>query len=468
MTMQIKFLGAAENVTGSCYLVETDRTRILVDCGMYQERDFKHRNWTPFPVEPQSIDAVVLTHAHLDHAGLLPKLVKEGFHGKIHCTPATADIAGIVLRDSARIQEEDAIYKKKRHQRERREAKHPEIALYGAQDAEDTIARFETTPYTDPVSINDDLDVSFHDAGHILGSAMVRIQAGHGADQRTLVFSGDVGRCGTPMLRDPTLFDQADYVCVESTYGDRLHKPESSVPEDLERVINDTCRAGGNIVIPSFAVERTQEILYRLNELLMADRIPHLLVFVDSPMAIRVTEVFRRHLDLFDDKTAELLKQGRHPCDFPGLTMSRTVAQSKAINRIKGTVIIIAGSGMCTGGRVKHHLANNIDRPESTILFVGYQASGTLGRTILEGAVDVRIHGQQHRVKARIDKINGFSAHADRDELIRWLGGLKTPPRHVFVTHGETKAAHAFAKRVADKTSWPVSVPVYEQQVALD
>jgi metallo-beta-lactamase family protein len=277
-----------------------------------------------------------------------------------------------------------------------------------------------------------------------------------------------VGRCGLPILEDPTFFDHADYVLVESTYGDRLHKPSASIPGSLAKIVNRTHKLGGNIVIPSFAVERTQELLYHLGGLLAEKRIPHLPVFVDSPMAIRVTEVFKRHPELFDDETLALLKEGRHPCDFPGLTLTRTADESKAINGHDGTSIIIAGSGMCTGGRIKHHLKHNIVRPESTLLFVGYQASGTLGRLILEGRDEVRIHGQEYRVEAAVAKINGFSAHADRRELFDWLSSLKRSPRRVFVTHGEPDSAENFAMFVRGKTGWETEVPAYGDSVTLE
>ena len=312
------------------------------------------------------------------------------------------------------------------------------------------------------------IEATFHEVGHILGATAISLRVGHGSDSRTVLFSGDVGRWNVPIVRDPDVITEADYVVVESTYGDRLHAPSADIPDKLAGIVNRTREAGGNLVVPSFAVERTQELLYHLNELLHEDRIPHLRVFVDSPMAIRVTEVFRRHRELFDEQAMRLLDEGRHPCDFPGLTMCRSVRESKSINHIRGTAIIIAGSGMCTGGRIKHHLSHHIGRPESTVLFVGYQAKGTLGRIILEGADSVRIHGQTHTVNARIAKINAFSAHADRDELLRWLSGIESAPRHVFVTHGEPTSAHAFAQVLEERFGWGASVPVYRQTCALE
>jgi metallo-beta-lactamase family protein len=468
MQIKLSFLGATRNVTGSRYLLETGNVKLLVDCGLYQEREFVERNWDRFPVEPGTLDAVLLTHGHLDHCGLLPKLAREGFRGKIYCTDATSEIAQIVLLDSAHIQEEDAQHKKERHEREGRRGRYPEVPLYTVEDAKASFPLFSPVEYEEKVRVNDGIEASFHDAGHILGASMIKLEISQNGERRIVLFSGDVGRWDKPILRDPTIFDEADYVLVESTYGDRLHKDPKDIDDVMSDIINSTAESGGNIAIPSFAVERSQEVLYCLSRLLAEDRIPHLMVFMDSPMAISVTEVFRHHPQLFDEEMAGLIRRGESPFDFPGLKMTRTAEESKAINRIKGTVIIIAGSGMCTGGRIKHHLIRNITRPESTILFVGYQANGTLGRQILEGAEEVRILGRMYPVEARIDKINGFSAHADRDELLRWLSGLRKPPRHVFVTHGEPAAARHFADLLVEKKNWEVSVPSYNDQVVLD
>lgn len=465
--MQLNFLGAAGNVTGACYLLDVEGKRLLIDCGMYQERDLKTRNWDDFPVPPKSLDCVLLTHAHLDHCGRLPRLVQQGFKGRIYCTPATADIARIVMFDAAKIQEEDAAFKQKRHAKEGRTPPFPEIPLYTAKDVEATVPLFETREYGQPLSLGDGLEVEFRDAGHILGSSSVYVRAGRNGDRRTVVFSGDIGRWGAPILRDPVPVDEADYVLVESTYGDRQHKDSATIPGALEAAINQTCKAGGNIVIPAFAVERSQDLMYHLNMLLTQRRIPHVRVFVDSPMAVSVTQVFQRHPELFDRETLDLLRRGLHPCDFPGLTMSRTADESKTIRNQAGTSIILAGSGMCTAGRVKHHLVDNITRPESRILFVGYQATGTLGRIILEGAREVRILGKTYPVRAQVSKVNGFSAHGDRNELLRWLSGMRAAPRQIFVIHGEPEAAKSFAGYVHEKTSWNTSVAAYHAPVEL-
>ncbi len=468
MQIKLTFLGAAQNVTGSRYLVETKKARFLVDCGLYQERELKQRNWEPFSFPPEALDALLLTHAHLDHCGLLPKLIKSGFQGKIHCTAATAEITQIVLLDSAHIQEEDAEFKRRRHKREGRKGPHPEIPLYTTADARSSLSLLSPLKYEEPLQIGEGVEATFYDAGHILGSSMIKVRVRENGEERSILFSGDIGRWDKPILRDPTLFDEADYILVESTYGDRLHQDQGNIDEMLSEVINSTEKAGGNIVIPSFAIERSQEILYHLNNLLMENRIPHLMVFMDSPMAIGVSEVFEHYPELFDQEMMELIRRRESPFDLPGLKTTRTAEESKAINHIKGTVIIIAGSGMCTGGRVKHHLVKEIHRAESTILFVGYQASGTLGRQIVEGAKEVRILGQPYPVRAKVAQIHGFSAHADRDELFRWTSSLKKPPKQVFVTHGESHAAHHFANFLQEKKGWKVSVPSYRDEAVLD
>jgi metallo-beta-lactamase family protein len=464
----IRFLGAAQNVTGSRYLLEFNGSRILVDSGLYQERAMRDRNWEAFPVGPDSIDAIVLTHAHLDHCGFLPRLVKKGFRGKVHCTAATAEIAEIALLDSAHLLVEDAEYKKRRHEREGRKGPHPEVPLYTEEDARNSFPLFDPCKFDEPRDVAEGVRVTFLTAGHILGAAHVKIDLEAAGERRTLVFSGDIGRWDRPILEDPTLFEEADYLVMESTYGDRLHEDPKNLDRMIEDVIQSTKRRGGNVVIPSFAIGRTQDLLYCLNCLLLEGRIPQMMVFMDSPMAIRVTEVFKRHRELFDEEALELVQEGNSPFSFPSLKATPTANDSKAINYIRGTVIIIAGSGMCTGGRIKHHLVNNISRPECTVLFVGYQAEGTLGREIVDGAKTVRILGREHPVKAGVVQVHGFSAHADRDELLRWLSAMKKPPRHVFVTHGEPKASKAFAHLLRKEKNWEVSVPGYRDTTRLE
>ncbi len=465
--MKLRFLGAAENVTGSSHFLEANDLRIMVDCGYYQERDFKYRNWEPFAEDPASIDCVILTHAHLDHCGLLPKLVKEGFSGSIYTTDATADIAEIVMRDSAKIQAEDVAYKKKRHKKQGRTSQYPYEPLFRMEDVDKVVPLFKRLPYGKEQKLGTGVTVTLHDAGHILGSASAKIEVNKHGATRSIVFSGDLGRWGSPILCDPDVFEHADYVCVESTYGNREHKDNSTIPTTLARVINAAYKAGGNIIIPSFAIERTQELLYRLSDLERQGRIPKLPVVVDSPMASKVTEVFKHHRELFDKETKDRIALGQNICDFSGLQMTHTVEESKAVNKRKGSSIIIAGSGMCTGGRIKHHIFNNIERPESVILFVGYQAKGTLGRLLLEGMDRVRLFGEECQILARIEKVNGMSAHADRKELLKWLQDMKEPPDKIFVIHGEEHSAASFAEYVHDRMGIETHVAKYQETVEL-
>jgi metallo-beta-lactamase family protein len=468
MNINLTFMGAARNVTGSRYLLETNNTTLLVDCGLYQERDFLHRNWEPFRCSPKELSAVLLTHAHLDHSGLLPKLVNEGFRGRVYCTPATADITKIILIDAAHLQEEDAAYKKKRHAREGRPGHFPEIPLYTVADAEASLRLFTPVEYNQTVAIGEGIEATFYDAGHVLGSSMIKLRISQGGEKRSIVFSGDIGRWDRPILHDPSVFHYTDYIVMESTYGDREHEGTGEIGEDLAEIVKSAFAAGGNIIVPSFALQRAQEILYYLNNLLRENRIPHFMVYLDSPMAIKITEVFKQYYELFDKDMRDLISHHQSPFDFPGLKMVETVEESKALNAIKGTVMIIAGSGMCTGGRIKHHLANNISRPECTVLFVGYQAAGTLGRLILDGAKSVRIHGQPYPVRARITQVQGFSAHADRDDLLRWLSNLSVTPRHIFITHGEISSAEQFSQYLNEKTGFESSVPTYGTIAHLD
>lgn len=468
MSIKLQFLGAAQNVTGSRHLLEANGTRLLVDCGLYQERHFQERNWERLPVPPESIGAVLLTHAHLDHCGLLPKLVKDGFRGRIYCTEATAEIARIILLDSAKLQEEDAAFKRKRHEREGRKGPRPEVPLYTVADAEVSFPHFSPVKYKQPVTINGGIEATFCEAGHVLGSSIIKVKVAQDGESRTVVFSGDIGRPDRPIVQDPSIVEQADYVLVESTYGDRVHEGPEDTKKTIAEVINSSREARGKIVVPSFALERSQELLYYVNELLLEKAIPQLPVFLDSPMASRITKVFQKHRELYDEEMTQFVKRNKSPFDFPGLQMAGTSEESKAINHVKGTAMIIAGSGMCTGGRIKHHLINNITKHQNTIMFVGYQAVGTLGRRIVDGEKQVRILGQECPVNARVARVNGFSAHADKEELLEWLRGLKKPPKRVFVVHGESESARHFADFIGEKTGWQVTVPAYQDQVILD
>jgi metallo-beta-lactamase family protein len=467
--MKIHFLGANRQVTGSRYCLELNHSKILIDCGMFQERPYLDRNWEPSPIPPSEIDAVVLTHVHIDHCGLIPKLVSEGFSGPIYCTRPSVQLAEVVLRDAARIQTEDVKFKKKRHEKEGRRGKHPEIPLFDDSDVDHTIPLLKGVPYQRTIQINDSVSVTFHEAGHILGSAMLEFQVKESAGATRIVFSGDIGQWDKPLIRDPTLFDEADYVVMETTYGDHNHPSAGDIETQLETVINETVSNNGNVVIPTFAVERAQELVYYIGRLAHAKRIPYLDVFLDSPMAVDVTDVFRNHRDCLDEETWKLIMSNEPPLKFPGLHLVSRSQDSKAINDRRKPCIIMATSGMCTAGRIKHHLRKNIGRAESTILFVGYQAHGTLGRQILEGNSLVRIHGREWKVKARVSRIDGFSGHADQAALLRWIGNLKQAPRQVFLTHGDEDASQSFAEELRRRFSWPgVSLPHYQEVVTID
>lgn len=468
--MKVKFLGAASQVTGSCFLLSANGLNFLVDCGLYQERDFQARNWEPFPFPPQKINYILLTHAHLDHCGLIPKVVREGFRGRILCTPPSAEILPIVLFDTAKLQEEDAQIKKKRHEKEGRRGPYPEIPLYTTADVEKALPLVEAVDYHLKVNLGSGVQVTFREAGHILGSAIIEltVEDGGGQGARKILFSGDLGQWNKPLVRDPETFEQADYIFLESTYGDREHDHPEKVADRLAENVNRVASRGGNLVIPTFAIERAQELMFHLSQLVREKRIPQLPVFLDSPMAVSVTNVFGHYLKYLDDESRALFSSGQNPFEFPGLKLVQSFEESRLIEKTRGSAIIMAGSGMCTGGRIKQHLVNNISRPESTILFVGYQARGTLGRQILEGQSPVRIYGQMYQVRATVDQIQGFSAHADRAQLWKWLGSFERPPRTVFLIHGEKEVIQHFAGEISEQTGWPVEIPEYLSEYRLD
>jgi len=468
LRIRLRFLGAAGNVTGSRHLLEFDGTKVLIDCGLYQERQYQNRNWEDFGFEPSSLSAVLLTHAHLDHCGLLPKLVKEGFRGPVYCTQATAELAQIVLLDAGKLQEEDAEFKRKRHRKAGYTPPRPVEPLYTMEEAKACFQQFRPLPFHEPIRLGPGLEADFHEAGHILGASMIRIAVCRHGECRTLVYTGDLGRIGRPILRDPETFDRADYLLVESTYGDREHQTPEDTKRQLEAAVNRTWQAGGNLVVPSFSIGRSQEVLYYMNQLLLEDRIPHIMTFLDSPMAVRATRVFEKYSNLYDSEMSRLVLNHESPFSFRGLKLIESPRESKAINHIKGTVMIIAGSGMCTGGRIKHHLVNNISRPESTILFVGYQAQGTLGRKILDGEPEVRFLGQMLPVKAAVVRVHGFSAHADRREILEWLKKLQKSPRKVFLIHGEKDSAENFKTYLTEKTGWDIHVPAFQEEAVID
>lgn len=465
--MKLHFLGANRQVTGSRYLLRAGGKNILIDCGLFQERKFLSRNWEQSPIPPREVDLLLLTHAHLDHCGLIPKFVREGFRGNILATAPTIDLARLVMEDSARIQVEDAAYKKRRHEKEGRGGTFPEEPLYTPEDAQAAIKQLKLVEYDKALELGEGVSVIYRDAGHIIGSAMLEVFTRDSGVAQKIVFSGDIGPTNRPLLKDPYQIKEADYIVMESTYGDRNHKEVGEEADVLARVVNETIERGGNLIIPTFAIDRAQEILYTFSELAHAKRIPQITVFFDSPMAIKATEIYKRYKGLLDEETHALLKAGKHPFQFPGLHLVRSPAESISINSKGGSSVILAGSGMCTGGRVKHHLRQNISRPESTILFAGYQADGTLGRRILHGDPQVRIHGQDYTVRAKIEELNGLSAHADRRGLMNWLAGFEHPPTTLFLTHGEESAAKSLATHVQETLEWNVDVPEYDSMVDL-
>jgi metallo-beta-lactamase family protein len=465
--MKLHFLGANRQVTGSRYVLEAGGMQVMIDCGMFQERQFLERNWSCCPIPPAAIDAMLLTHVHIDHSGLIPKFVKDGFRGPIHTTDPSVPLAEVMLRDAAKIQEEDAAYKAKRHRREGRHGRYPEIPLYTDDDVTTVLPLLKGCSYREPVQVTPAIRATFHDAGHILGSAMIEVDATENGKTTKIIFSGDIGQWHKPIIRDPSLLSHGDYIIMESTYGDRMHEDGGDVGTQLERVVNQTLAAGGNVVIPTFATERAQELMYHFGRLTHDKRIPHMPVFMDSPMAVDITEIFQRFHEYYDEEMWRLINSNQSPLKFPGLTMVRTADESKRINHLKQGAVIMASSGMCNAGRIKHHLKNNIERPECTILFVGHQATGTLGRQILDGARGVRIHGQMFQVRAKIAQIFGFSAHADRGGLLKWLSHFQQPPRQLFLTHGEENVSLALADHVRSTMGWNVSVPNYEETVEL-
>jgi metallo-beta-lactamase family protein len=460
----IQCLGAAGTVTGSKFLLDADGHRVLVDCGLYQGlKELRLRNWDRLPVDPAQIDAVLLTHAHIDHTGYLPRLVKDGFTGRVWATAATADLARILLPDSGHLQEEEAAYHNARGT-----SKHtPALPLYTAEEGATAAARVEGVALDQRITPLPGIDATWRVAGHILGAASIAVDVGADGGRRRIVFSGDVGRTGAPLMPAPTSIGAADYVFVESTYGDRRHDPEP-VPAQLERAIRDGVERGGAIVVPAFAVGRTQELIYHLQALEADGRIPRLPTYVDSPMAIEATALYCAHPESLDPVSARPVLAGACGLRTERFHLARTVEESKAINKERGPVVIMASSGMATGGRVLHHLKARLPDPRSTVLLVGFQAVATRGRLLQDGARSIRIFGEDVPVRAHVETIHGLSAHADLDGLLGWLRTAAPPPRRVFVVHGDPTPAATLAGRVRAELGWAVEVPGYRDRLSLD
>jgi metallo-beta-lactamase family protein len=455
----LTFLGAAETVTGSKHLLDTGSHRILVDCGLFQGlKELRLKNWDPLPVPASSIDAVILTHAHLDHSGYLPRLVSQGFRGRIFCTPGTRDLCTLVLPDSAHIQEEDA-----RNANRHSYTKHnPALPLYTVDDAEHTLMLLQPVGYNRPVPVVPEATVEFINAGHLLGSAYARVKLGG----KTLLFGGDLGRYGRPVLPDPLPVDHADVLLLESTYGDRLHEPDDQ-GQRLEEIITQAIARGGKLIIPAFAIGRVEELLYWLKRLEDEKRIPVLPVFVDSPMAAKALQFYTDHADELD---LDLMPGARGVCTFctTRLTTVASVQQSQELTASRRQAIVIAASGMATGGRVLHHLAEALPSEKNTVLFVGFQAAGTRGRKLVDGEKTVRIKGQDIPVKATIESLDSMSAHADAGEIMRWLSGFSAPPSMTYLVHGEPGSLNALKQRIEkEKQQWPVHIARYLETVQL-
>lgn len=468
--MKLTFLGATKMVTGSSYLLEVGKSRILVDCGMFQgSKLITALNRRDFAFVPQTIDCVLLTHAHVDHSGLIPKLCKQGFQGPIYSTKVTQELCSIMLPDSAHIQEFEAEVSGRKGKRQGKEVQEP---LYTVQDAYESLKQFKTLPYGKLQTISPEVSVRFLDAGHILGSAVIEVFVAEedekGQNQQTkLVFSGDLGQPDQPIIQDPTIIEDADYLLIESTYGDRLHEAQDRV-EKLAQIINDTVAQGGNIVIPSFAVGRTQTLLYYLHQLFKDKTIPDIPVIIDSPLAISATDIFMHNPEYFDEEARQtIIHDCENPLMTPHLTFTKSAEESKAINNLETSAIIISASGMADAGRILHHLKHNLWRPESSVVFVGYQAQGSLGRRILEGVKRVKIMGEEISVRAQIHTLEGFSAHADKKQLIDWISHFKNKPKKVFIVHGEIQMSAPFAATLEQELGLNTYIPQYGDQAVI-
>lgn len=473
--MKITFLGATKTVTGSNFLVEAAGKRFLVDCGMYQGKaELESENHREFDYNPSEIDFMLLTHAHIDHSGRIPKLYNEGFKGPIYAHKATCDLCGIMLPDSGHIQEMESQWKNKKRLRKGEQELPP---LYTAEDAINCLELFSPVKYDQIIQVDENIYVRFNDAGHMLGSSIIEIWAKEDGKETKAVFTGDLGNNDIPLLASPTMLDNCDYLVMESTYGSRLHNRNDEKAEMFLNIVSETIDNGGTVVIPSFAVGRTQEILYELNKIKETKddeefrrkyrTLMKAPVYVDSPLAISATEVFRQNTDLFDDEIKEEMERGDNPLEFPGLKFTPTADESKALNESKEPAIIISASGMCEVGRIKHHLKHNIWNPNSTILFVGYQANGTLGYSIVNGAKKVTIFGEEFAVNARVEYIEGYSGHADQEWLMNFIYSFITKPKHIFLVHGEEDSQEVLKDKIQEETGIGVSIPEYGETYEL-
>lgn len=459
--MKIKFCGAASGVTGSCHMISTENHKILLDCGQFQGgKQQEALNAEPFPFDPAEIECVILSHAHIDHCGRLPLLVKRGFTGDIYCTDATADLLEVMLRDSGFIHEKEAEWQNRKNERAGRKPIEP---LYTLKDSEETLKHVKPVMYDQLFEVNDSMKAVFNDAGHILGSAITELWVTENDNVTKVVFSGDLGVLDRPILRDPTIIKKADCVIMESTYGNRLHPQNATSIEELLDIVIKTTKRGGTVVIPSFAVGRTQELIFEFNRFYeerpeYRSELEKLKVYIDSPMATTATEVFRKNAQVFDDETKEYILKGDNPLDFQNLKFVRSTAESQALNMDNASKVIISASGMCEAGRIRHHLKHNLWDGKNSVVFVGYQAEGTLGRALTTGVKDIALFGEAVHVNAEIHNLEGFSGHADRDGLIGWLKGFQKKPAQLFLVHGEEESKIALAETIKQETGMDATV----------
>jgi metallo-beta-lactamase family protein len=464
--MKITFCGAVGTVTGSCYLIETEQHRFIVDCGMFQgSKEIRSLNEREFLFNPGDLDFVLLTHAHIDHSGLIPKLVKNGFSKTIFATKATVELCRIMLPDSGHIQEMELEWRNRKRARKGQPLLEP---LYTSLDARNSLRFFQAVNYQEEFRPVPEITVRFLDAGHILGSAIIEIYVTEGRTTTKLVCSGDLGQKNQPIINDPTYVLDADYLLIESTYGNRLHEEVEERVRQLRRMIIESVESGGNLIIPAFAVGRTQDLLYHIRKLLLKGEIPRIPVYIDSPMAVSATEIYRDSPGYYDEPTLKMLADNQSPFEYNNLHFIRTVDESRRLNEIAKGTIIISASGMCEAGRILHHLKHNLWRPESHVLFVGYQAEGTLGRRLLEGAKVVKIMGEEIGVRAQIHSIGGFSAHADQAGLLDWLGAFQKMPRGIFITHGENGAQKELAALISRNFGITPSIPAWGEEYELN
>jgi metallo-beta-lactamase family protein len=458
--MKLQFLGAAGTVTGSKHYLTDQGKKVLVDSGMFQgPKKLRERNWEPLPLDPADLDCVLLTHAHIDHTGYLPRLGRDGLKAPVHCTWGTRDLAKILLPDAARLQEEEANYRN----RKKKTKFHPALPLFSIVDAEQVLTRLKGHHYEESFAPVEGWKATFHDAGHILGSAWIDLEAGG----RRIVFSGDLGRTGAPILKDPQRpTGRCDVLLLESTYGDREHS-QNDKHEDLASIVSEVAKRNGTLVIPAFAVERTQEILYLLEELIRREDIPKLPVFIDSPMAVKATRLFREHRDYYDEETMALIAKGERVLSYRNLQLCESVEESKSILKTPGPKIVISASGMATGGRILHHLRNYLPDPKNHILMVGYQSVGTRGWRILSGEKKIKIFGEYVTVRAGVSKLEGFSGHADHKEILSWCDGFEEPPGVTYLVHGEEESLKAQAASLASR-GWNVKIPEHGEEVEID